>query len=70
MFGTWFEKGAKSVLRLAQQVCLVAGVALVALTVTSILIPFAIGVGLLAMAMWAADREAEQSPIVVVPVGA
>ncbi|HTI49916.1 MAG TPA: hypothetical protein VL475_03155 [Planctomycetaceae bacterium] len=54
----------------ATQVCLFAGAALVTLALSAILLPFALGVALLVVAQWAANREAQNVPLVVVPAGA
>jgi hypothetical protein len=70
MFKSWLKRTTASVLHVAKQVCLVAGIGLVVLSTSWILVPFALGVTLLAVAKWAADREAEQAPMVVVPAGA
>ncbi len=69
MFGSWLNKVKGGVFRVAKQVCLVAGIVLVVAATSWILVPFAMGLALLAVAKWAADREAEQAPMVVVPVG-
>jgi hypothetical protein len=65
-----WNKVAAAGLRVAKQVCLLAGMALVALATSAILVPFALGVAFLMFAKWAADRETEEAPLVVVPVGA
>lgn len=70
MFRSWLNKATATALNVAKQVCLVAGIGLVVLSTSWILVPFALGVALLAVAKWVADREAEQTPMVVVPVGA
>lgn len=51
-----------------KKVCLVAGVALIAVATAPILLPLAIGVGLLMTAKWAADHETPANTVVV-PAG-
>jgi len=70
MLKSLWNKASAGTLRIAKQVCLIAGVALVALASSAVLVPLALGVGFLLLAKWVADRETEQSPLVVVPAGA
>ena len=70
MIGSWLKKASTRLLGVARQACLVAGIVLVVLATSWILVPFALGLALIAVAKWGAEREAEQSPLIVVPVGA
>lgn len=70
MFRSLFHRAASGLFNAVKQVCLIVGGALVALTVAAILAPFALGVVLLFVAKWAADRANDSQPLVVVPAGA
>jgi len=52
------------------QVCVAIGMALIIITVAAILLPFVLGVLLLAMAQRAGRRDIEPASIVVLPAGA
>jgi len=67
MMRALWNKAAAGTLRALKQICLVAGVVFVALAASAILLPLAVGIGLLLAAKWVADREAESQPLVVVP---
>lgn len=68
MLKALWNKTAAGALRVAKQVCLIAGVAFVALAGSAILLPLAVGIGLLLVAKWVADHETRDVPLVVVPV--
>lgn len=70
MFRSLWGRATTGLLRAVKQICLVAGGALVALTVAAILTPFALGIALLFAAKWAADRSGEPDEVLVVPAGA
>jgi hypothetical protein len=57
-------------LRCTAQVCLIAGAAMIVLSLSAILLPFVVGVALVAAAQWAANREASNAPLVVVRAAA
>lgn len=70
MIRSWINKVSAGFLRCSAQVCLIGGAALIVLSLSAILLPFVVGVALVAAAQWAANREASKAPLVVVPAAA
>jgi hypothetical protein len=70
MMGSLWTNVKSGALRVTRQACLVAGIALVVVATSWILVPLALGLVLLAAAKWAADREVNEAPMIVVPVRA
>ena len=52
------------------RVCITVGTALIVIALTAIVLPFVLGVLLLAMAQRSGGRDAERASIVVIPAGA
>lgn len=59
-----FQRMRSAIVRGIRQVCVVTGVAFVAIAVTSLLVPLVLGIALLAMAGWATDREPPDTLVV------
>jgi len=70
MLSSMLTRVRDGVLRGARAACLIAGAVLLTVAVSSIVLPFVLGLGCLVLAEWFTARRAEQASPAFVPVQA